>query len=269
MLPTDILQTTLTYTSNFPLFSALTASVLEKASLKPKLSDMPDMPNVDIDNMSEEALKAMPEDERLMQAAQAAKASAQAQGYADSLRAKAKMITDPKERERMVQEAYDNEVKANGMSRKAKFLKSGTFQGAAGGAGIGGVVGMGLGTVVGTLVGTVATIPTTAVGGLIGTGVGAIHGPFIKLGGDKKKGEKDQVVQVPQAEIDNGSVVVDEKTGQVKAKDPEELKKAAAAAEQAAQISKAQQRRPTTRPDGTPRKPPKKLEVRGKPKQEA
>lgn len=260
MLPTDILNTVLTYASHFPLLSALTASALEQTGLKSKMA------NVDVESMSEEALKAMPEDERLMQAAQAAKASAQAQGMADSLMAKAKMVTDPKERERMVQEAYENEIKANGMSRKAKFLKSGTFQGAAGGAGVGGVVGMGLGTVVGTLVGTVATIPTTLVGGLVGTGVGAIHGPFIKLGG--KKGEKEQVVQVPQEQIDNGSVIVDEKTGQVKAKNPEELKKAAAAAEQAAEISRTQ-RRPTTRPDGTPRKPPKKLEVRSKPKQEA
>lgn len=265
MLPTDLLTTALTYASHFPLLSALTASALESTGVKSQ--KMPDIPNVDLDNMSEEALKAMPEDERLMQAAQAAKASAQAQGYADSLRQKAKMITDPKERERMVQEAYDNEVKANGMSRKAKFLKSGTFQGAAGGAGIGGVVGMGLGTVVGTLVGTVATIPTSAVGGLIGTGVGAVHGPFIKLGGgDKKKGEEGKVVQVPQEQIDGGAVTVDEKTGKVKAKNPEELKKAAAAAEQAAAVSKAQ-RRPTTRPDGTPRKPPKKLEVRSQPKQ--
>lgn len=264
MLPTDLLNTALIYASHFPLLSALTASALESTGVKSQ--KMPDIPNVDLDNMSEEALKAMPEDERLMQAAQAAKASAQAQGYADSLRQKAKMITDPKERERMVQEAYNNEVKANGMSRKAKFLKSGTFQGAAGGAGIGGVVGMGLGTVVGTLVGTVATIPTSAVGGLIGTGVGAVHGPFIKLGGGKKEGEEGKVVQVPQEQIDSGAVMVDEKTGKVQAKNPEELKKAAAAAEQAAAVSKAQ-RRPTTRPDGTPRKPPKKLEVRSQPKQ--
>ena len=110
---------------------------------------------------SEAELKALSEDERLTQAAQAAKAAATTQGMADSLKSKAALLTDPKERERVLSEAYDREIETKGYSKKAKILKSGTFQGAAGGAGIGAATGIGVGTVVGTLVGTVASVPTT------------------------------------------------------------------------------------------------------------
>ena len=102
---------------------------------------------------SEDMLKHLPEDERLQQAAQAAKAAASAQGMVESLKSKAGMLTDPKQREKMLSEAYRNEVEAKGQSKKARILKSGTFQGGAGGAGIGMATGMGLGTVVGTLTG--------------------------------------------------------------------------------------------------------------------
>lgn len=236
----------------------------------------PDLP-------SESALASIPEDERLAQAAQAAKVAATAQGFADTLRSKASLITDPAERSKLLNSAYENEVRANGMSRKARFLKSGTFQGAAGGAGIGGVVGMGLGTVVGTVVGGVVSLPTTVVGGLVGSGVGMAHGPFVKLGGGGKNGKdgkdgkgKEEVVQVPQEAIDGGAVSVDEKTGQVTAKDPEALKEAAAAAEQAAKVSaeenkgaQDEKRADSAHPEAAARtgevkskKKPRKLEVR-------
>ncbi|KAK3071814.1 hypothetical protein LTR53_007985 [Teratosphaeriaceae sp. CCFEE 6253] len=94
---------------------------------------------------------------------------------------------DPAERQRMMQEAYDKEVEANGQSKWARRLQSGTWQGGMGGAGIGTGVGAGLGTVVGAVVGGVAAIPTTAVGGLVGLGVGGITGPFVKLNQDKAK----------------------------------------------------------------------------------
>jgi hypothetical protein len=209
---------------------------------------------------SEADLQLLPEDERLMQAAQAAKAAASVQGIVDSLKAKAALITDPKERERVLTEAYNREVEAGGLSKKARILKSGTFQGAAGGAGIGAAAGIGLGTVVGTLVGTVASVPTTALGGLVGSGVGALHGPWIKLGGDKNKGEEDGIVQVSPEAIDSGAVQVDEKTGQVTSKNPEELKQAAAVAEQAAKLSAEQKKQASTGP--AEKKRPKKLEVR-------
>ena len=206
---------------------------------------------------SQADLENLPEDERLMKAAQAAKAAASAQGIAETLREKAAAITDPKERERILREAYDREVEAYGNTKKARILKSGTFQGAIGGAGIGSMVGVGLGTVVGTVVGGVASIPTTALGGLVGSGVGAIHGPFIKMGGGKKKKEEDEVVQVPKEAIESGGVMVDENTGQVTAENPDALRKAAAKAERDAAKSGSQ-----APSDVKARNKPKKLEVR-------
>jgi hypothetical protein len=200
---------------------------------------------------SEADLKQLPEDKRLMQAAQVAKAAFSVQGMADSLKSKAALLTDPKERERVLSEAYDREVEARGLSKKARILKSGTFQGAAGGAGIGAATGVGLGTLVGTLVGTVASVPTTALGGLVGAGAGSIHGPWIKLGGGSKKeggDEEERVVQVPQEAFDSGAMQVDDKTGQVTVKDLE-------ASNQAAPAEHA------TRDAGERRKP-QKLEIR-------
>ena len=203
---------------------------------------------------SEADLKQLPEDERLMQAAQAAKGAASAQGMVDSLKSKAALLTDPKAREKVLAEAFDREVEARGLSKKARVLRSGTFQGAAGGAGIGAATGVGLGTVVGTLVGTVASVPTTALGGLVGAGTGAIHGPWIKLGGGSKKeggdAKEEKTVQIPQEAFDSGAVQLDDKMGQVTLKDPEALEQAVAAEHKIA-----------TGDTGARRKP-KKLEIR-------
>lgn len=202
---------------------------------------------------SEADLKQLPEEERLMQAAQAAEGAASAQGMVDSLKSKAALLTDPKKREKVLLEAFDREVEARGLSKKARVLKSGTFQGAAGGAGIGAATGVGLGTVVGTLVGTVASVPTTALGGLVGAGTGAIHGPWIKLGGGSKKegdAKEERTVQVPQEAFDSGAVQLDDKTGQLTLNDPEALDQAVAA-----------EHKMVTRDTGERRKP-KKLEIR-------
>lgn len=105
------------------------------------------------------------------------KAKQKAAAFQDQVRKAA----DSAERQRMLQDAYDNEVIAHGQSKVAWRLQSGTWQGAVGGAWIGGGVGVGLGTVVGTLVGGVVSIPTTALGGLTGAAVGGLHGPWIKV----------------------------------------------------------------------------------------
>lgn len=144
-----------------------------------------------------------------------------------------------------------------------RILTSGTFQGGAGGAGIGTAVGMGLGTITGTLVGTVATIPGVLVGGLVGAGVGVIHGPWIKLGGKGKSKGAEPETKIPTEAVENGSVVVDQKTGQVKTVDKEGLERARKAAEQAEKMQK----------EGgggngeakKEKKKPRKLEVRKKP----
>ena len=213
---------------------------------------------------TQEQLSSLPKDERLAQAAAAASAAASTQSLVESLRSKAAALTDPKKRERMLSEAYDREIEARGLSKKARILKSGTFQGGVGGAGLGAATGVGLGTVVGTVVGGVVSIPTTAVGGLVGMGTGLVHGPWVKLGGKGgKEGEKNdegegEVVEVPREAVDGGAVDVDEKTGEVRVLNPEKLKRAAGGAEvkekkTPGQVGKMGERRK-----------PKKLEIRSK-----
>lgn len=126
--------------------------------------------------------------QQMLEAVAASQKIAKAREYAQSLRDKAAKARDPKERERFVREAYATEVEAHGeQSKLAKRLQSGTWQGMFGGGGIGLGTGLGLGAVVGTLVGTIVSVPTTALGTLIGAGVGALHGPWITIGGKKKK----------------------------------------------------------------------------------
>jgi hypothetical protein len=220
-------------------------------------------------DLTQRALAAMPEDDRLAAAASAAQAAASANSLASTLRSKASLLTNPAERSRLMQEAYNKEMEANGNSKRARILTSGTFQGAAGGAGIGTAVGMGLGTITGTLVGTVATIPGVLVGGLVGAGTGVIHGPWIKLGGGKGK-DKGAVAEtkIPAEAVENGSVVVDKKTGQVKTVDEEGLKRARQVAEQ---MEKMQKEGGAGNGDAGAgevkkgKKKPRKLEVRKKP----
>ena len=234
---------------------------------------------------SEAELKELPEDERLKQADQASKAAASALSLVDSLKSKAALLTDSKQREKILSEAFDREMEAKGLTKKARILKSGTFQGAAGGAGIGAATGIGLGTVVGTVVGTVASVPTTALGGLVGAGTGAIHGPWIKLGGGGKKDgdvEEEKIVQVPQETIDSGAVQLDNETGKVSVKDSEAFEKAMSVDEpkEAKQdLGKKKPRKleirsnkqgtmkkiePPTNSDAKPKRKPPKLEVRSK-----
>ncbi|KAI7552465.1 hypothetical protein KC316_g14096, partial [Hortaea werneckii] len=125
---------------------------------------------------------------------------------ASALKDKAMKCLNPVERKKMLQEAYDKEVEANGQSVWARRMQSGVWQVGGAGAGIGGGLGMGLGAVVGSVVGGVVSLPTTALGGLVGAGVGGITGPIIKLDQTKAK-------QVAEREKKKG-------------KSPEEIEKA-------------------------------------------
>lgn len=137
------------------------------------------------------------------QIAAAQKAQA-AQQKADGLKQKASKLMNGKERQRMLQDAYDREVEAHGHSKFAKSLQSGPLQGGAAGAGIGVGVGAGLGTVVGTLVTGLVSVPTFALGGLIGLGVGGIHGPFFKFDNHKKSPEQNKQEALDKAkELDD------------------------------------------------------------------
>lgn len=222
------------------------------------------MPSTDpTSDLTQEALSKMPKDDRLAAAASASQAAASANSLASTLRSKASLLTNPAERSRVMQEAYNKELEAHGNSKRARILTSGTFQGAAGGAGIGTAVGMGLGTVTGTLVGTVATIPGVLVGGLIGAGTGVIHGPWIKLT-KMVNGEGKGEVKVPAEAVENGSVTVDKETGLVKTVDAEGLRQAR---ERAEKVEKEGGGGDTE--VKKEKKKPRKLEVRGKPKADA
>lgn len=128
---------------------------------------------------------------------------------------------------------------------------------------------MGLGTVVGTVVGGVATLPGVLVGGLVGAGTGVIHGPWIKLtklGG--KGGEK-----VPLEAIEDGSVIVDKKSGKIKEVVNEEgLKKARERAEKVEKEGADAGRGGGggggggEKVEAKEKKKPRKIEMRNKPK---
>lgn len=180
----------------------------------------------------------------LRASAAAAQKAIEASGLARKLFSTAQTIRDPAKREKMLTDAYNKEIEAHGNSKKARMFTSGGFQGAVGGAGIGGAVSAGLGTVVGTvtgtLLGTVTAIPATALGGLTGLAVGAWHGPWIKLGkltgkgGEKKedgdnKGEEGKKEKGEKGEKGAGDEKSDEDDS---VPDPEALRKAADELEQ-------------------------------------
>lgn len=217
----------------------------------------------DSDHSADQPAAELPDGERLKEAAAAAEKALAAQNTANSLKAAAKSFTDPKKREKMLQDAYNKEVEAHGNSKKARMLQSGAFQGTMGGAGIGGAVGLGVGTVVGTVVGGLTAIPTTGLGALVGSGVGAIHGPFIKLGSlatggnksEEKSGEhKDEKGESEQGSPDDEDAVPD----------PKALRQAADLL--AEEKEKRAQQGDGSKTDGNAevkeRKKPRKLEIR-------
>lgn len=149
---------------------------------------------------SPEEKKQSRKDQILAQATEKLEKAQREAEAANEARQRSDAIEDADEKNKILAEASEHDHKAKALSRDAQRLQSGVWQGGLGGAGIGATVGVGLGAGVGTVVtgvvGGVAAIPTTAVGLLVGVGAGAIHGPWYKLGGDKKEeAEKGQ----PQA----------------------------------------------------------------------
>lgn len=131
-----------------------------------------------------------PDEKQLQKSISVAKKVVDAQKTAESLKERAMKAVNPKERMRLLQEAYQKEVEAHGQSKYAKRLQSGVWQGGTAGGGIGAGIAMGVGAVTGTLVSGLVSVPTVLLGGLVGAGVGTFHGPWIKLGlggGDKKE----------------------------------------------------------------------------------
>ncbi|KAK5451997.1 hypothetical protein LTS15_007720 [Exophiala xenobiotica] len=129
----------------------------------------------------------MPPREEMLQTIESLQKAQKAQTTANNLKQKAMAMTNSSQREKMLKEAFDKEMEANGHSKMAKRLQSGAWQGMGFGGGIGAGGALGLGAGVGTVLGAILAVPSTGLGMLVGSGVGAIHGPWVKLGGGKEE----------------------------------------------------------------------------------
>ncbi|KAH6672166.1 hypothetical protein B0J14DRAFT_593049 [Halenospora varia] len=137
--------------------------------------------------------KSIPTKEKMLQELQKHLDSAQnLQKEAIDLRQKAEHAANDDEKGGVLEEAAKKEKESLNEMKIVKRLQSGAWQGGAAGAGMGAGIGAGLGTVVGSIVGGVTAIPTTGLGLLAGVTIGAIHGPWVKLVGDKD-GKKEEV----------------------------------------------------------------------------
>jgi hypothetical protein len=145
----------------------------------------------------------MPSRDEMLKTIESLQKAQKAQSTANSLKQKAMAMASSTQREKLLKEAFDKEMEANGHSKMAKRMQSGTWQGLGFGGGIGAASGLGLGAGVGTLLGAILSVPTAGLGMLVGTGVGAIHGPWVKLGG----GKDGKVEEVPFEDADPARVV--------------------------------------------------------------
>jgi len=122
------------------------------------------------------------DEERNVESSKAAQQSIDAANKAKELTQAAAGAGDPQERQKLLNEALEQEIASESFGKTAKYMQSGTFQGMAAGTGIGVGTGAGVGTLSGVLVGGVTSTITGGLGGAVGSGVGALHGPFVKMG---------------------------------------------------------------------------------------
>lgn len=141
------------------------------------------MANDKKDKKSEESSQnGYSEEEVRKESSKAAKQATQAQDKATELLQAAAAAGDPDERQKLMEEALEQQIQSKSLGKTAKYLRSGTFQGMAVGAGLGIAPGASLGAITGTLVGGVSS---TALGGLgagLGAATGWMHGPFWDMG---------------------------------------------------------------------------------------
>lgn len=128
------------------------------------------------------------EEDARKESSKVAKQASEAQKKATELMGAAAAAGDPEERQKLMEEALEQQIQSKSLGKTAKYLRSGTFQGMAIGAGLGIAPGASLGTISGALVGGVTS---TALGGLgagIGAATGALHGPFWDMSKGASKG---------------------------------------------------------------------------------
>ncbi|KAF9736117.1 hypothetical protein PMIN06_006486 [Paraphaeosphaeria minitans] len=120
------------------------------------------------------------------ESSKAAKQAKEAHNKATELLQAAAAAGDPDERQKLMEEALEQQIRSKSFGKTARYLRSGTFQGMAVGAGLGIAPGASLGAITGTLVGGISS---TALGGLgagLGAATGWMHGPFWDLGKEGK-----------------------------------------------------------------------------------
>ncbi|KAF3009912.1 hypothetical protein E8E13_010940 [Curvularia kusanoi] len=121
-----------------------------------------------------------------------AKQAKGAQDKATELLQAAAAAGDPEEREKLMKEALEKQMESKSLGKTASYLRSGTFQGMAVGAGLGVAPGASLGAITGTLVGSVTSTLLGGIGAGLGAAAGALHGPFFDF--DKAVGKGIQKV---------------------------------------------------------------------------
>ncbi|KIX99127.1 uncharacterized protein Z520_04703 [Fonsecaea multimorphosa CBS 102226] len=225
----------------------------------------------------------MPSREEMVKTIESLQKAQKAQSTANDLKSRAMALTDSKQREKMLKEAFDKEVEAHGHSKMARRLQSGTWQGFGFGGGIGAATGLGIGAGVGTVLGAIAAVPTTGLGLLIGSGVGAIHGPWVKLGGKEEKFEdadpekvaealEQEVSQQKRSEVEQAAIATASETERSGEKDNAEEKprRKPPKLEIRSKQSTESDQQPKTdvnqskniKEESKPRRKPKKLEIR-------
>lgn len=199
-----------------------------------------------------------PDKAQLQKSVTVAKRVVELQKTAEGLKQRATSAVNPKERVRLLQEAYEKEVEAHGQSNYAKRLQSGAWQGVTAGGGIGGGVALGTGAAVGTLVTGLVSVPTVLLGGLIGAGVGSIHGPFIKFGGGEGKNKMTQEEVHAQAVREAEKLDAAVENSASRPPQPPKLEQ-----EDSTEVQKGGERTPSNQTTPTPqKKKPRKLEIR-------
>jgi hypothetical protein len=131
---------------------------------------------------AESTKEAIPDEEVRQESSKAANAAMNAQKKAKDLKEAAAGAGDPDERQKLMEQAIDAQIEAESFGKTAKYLRSGTFQGAAIGTGLGVTPGATLGALTGTLVGGITSTITGGLGFGIGAAAGTLNGPFWNLG---------------------------------------------------------------------------------------
>lgn len=150
----------------------------------------------DTNSMSSNKSGVSDEDVR-KESSQIAKQATKAQKKATELMKAAAAAGDPEERQKLMEQALEQQIQSKSLGKTAKYLRSGAFQGMAVGAGLGIAPGASLGAISGTLVGGVSSIALGGLGAGIGAATGSLHGPFWDIGEGMTKGIQKMTEDLP------------------------------------------------------------------------